>query len=78
MSSIEFNNLSIDDRAEVLGVIGTYLDGIVYYGYPRNLYSFGNLFVEARLSKDSGKIEAIEIIAESDLNKYLNKIQLSL
>lgn len=78
MSLDEFNDLSLKDKADILWRIGTYLEGIEYYGCPANLYSIGGHFVETRLNKNSGEIEEIRFVTGKALDKYLNRIRLSL
>ena len=77
MSHSDFNNLSLCQKAEMLRLIGTCLDGVMLYDSNTNLYSLGNCFVET-ITKASGEVMEIRIIDDLKLSKYLDRIQLVL
>jgi hypothetical protein len=78
MSSDEYLQWSLTDRASMLWDKGTYLETTVYYGYTVKLYSLHSFFVEVYYSPEKEFIEKIVVAEMDDLKKYLGQISINL
>lgn len=80
MDLFDFENLTLDAKAEYLWNNASFVSSINYYGQTVSLYSLKNFFVEVFIELDSNSITAIESLnlEEPRLKLYLNNINLEI
>jgi hypothetical protein len=77
MTSNDFIQLNINDRANTVWAEGEFIGAREYYGYKVVLYVLKGLYVEVWYFISTNKIEKVEPIADpKDLNHYLKDIDL--
>jgi len=77
MSPIEYNQLSLDERAELVFTEGKYTADIAeYYRHKVVLYALYNFWVEVFYNLDDNVVEAVRLAGPEKLDKYLNRIKI--
>lgn len=74
MSTTNFNELAITDKAWLIHEFGDCLMSIEYYDHRIYLYSLNNFFIELYQNIETRQIENIEEADYSALDKYLSRI----
>lgn len=75
ISDIEFQKLSLQERAEVLFEQGTFIALRQYYNQRLVLYTLFNFFVEIWYSPVENRIEKIEILKDDKIiNLYISSM----
>jgi len=76
MSSKEFNQLTVDQKARVILRESIFLTAIHEYSYKVHLYALGNFFVEVRLTPITSDVMKIGVIQGKELDKFIHHIEL--
>lgn len=74
MDKIQFENLSLEDKAKLVWEEGTYVETLEYYNAKINLHSIGSVFIEVYYNVSTNEIEKISIADDVEMKKYLNNI----
>ena len=69
-----FNNLSLPDRASLIGEYGKLLTSMEYYGVRVYLFSLNSSLVEIFENVETRQITEITIATYDALDKYLSRI----
>lgn len=64
-----FENLSLEQRIELLKTNGNYLTYRIYYSYKVSLFSFGKKFVEIWQEYYTNKITKVTVIGSYSVQK---------
>jgi hypothetical protein len=80
MSINDFEELSLDERAEYVWNNGTYAEGMKYYNFNLRLYCLDDgRYSEVWYTAVEGDITDIQILTDNGgLQKWLSRIRLSL
>lgn len=78
MTNVEFNSLSLNERARIILQTSHYLSTIDYYNYSLNLYSLSGFFIEVKVAAITSEVHEIKIIKDKDIDKFIPYIDLSL
>jgi hypothetical protein len=74
----DFESLDLNQKAEIAWN-GNFLGSMNYYNFKLNLYTLKNgRFVEVWYSPFENRIADIKLVSETDLQKWLNRINLQL
>ena len=78
LSISEYNNLTLDQKGEILFTKGDYIDHRVqYHKYKIAIYSLGNFYVEVFYDVHNNEIKRINALEnEQDWTGYLESINL--
>lgn len=78
MTSQEYQQLSIDEKADILWEQGTFLNEVIEYGKFRvNIYELNKFFVGAFYSVVDNKIIKIEVLATDLKDQLLKNLHLN-
>lgn len=78
ISQVEFENMIMKERAELLWEDGIFLIQKKYYNHTINLYQLYNFYVEAWYQNDNNELIDISVMWSLDrLNLYLTEIDIS-
>lgn len=77
MSPLEFELLSLDNKAEELFTQGQLAaETTDYYSHKILLYSLHTFWVEVHYHREDNFIDAIQLAGPDDMKKYLNQIKI--
>lgn len=76
MTKLEFENLPLNDKAKWVWENGIYLETMAHGTFKINLYAVGKDFIEVYLDAATNEVDKIALAEASDVNKYLDKIEL--
>lgn len=77
MKTINFNKLSLTDKALLIAEFGIYLNSIEFHCYWLHLYSINSDFIEVHFNNITKQVDKISMLEYEDLDKYLSRIFLN-
>jgi hypothetical protein len=72
-----FNNLTFDEKCEILRRYSRYIGAVAYYHYTVKLYAWQKFFIEVYYDTEEDEIVRITMASENELNKHLQEISLA-
>ena len=78
MTQLQFKELELSERMEVINQIGLFASQRSYYNHDINLYTLFGFFVEVWYANFENRISKIQIVQRPLVDKfYLEKIDIS-
>jgi hypothetical protein len=72
-----FNNLTFEEKCDIIRLYGRYVASVPYYHYTVKLYAWQRFFIEVYYDTEEDEIARITMAAENELNKHLQDISLT-
>ncbi len=72
-----FDDLSDNEKAKIIWYKGKFITSVFSDDTKFNLFSLSGAFVEIRFQRHTDDIQGISTLAENELERYLEKVEIS-
>jgi hypothetical protein len=72
-----FNNLTFEEKCDIIRLYGRYAGSVSYYHYTVKLYAWQRFFIEVYYDTEEDEIARITMAEGNELNKHLQDISLA-
>jgi hypothetical protein len=72
-----FNNLTFEEKCDIIRLYGRYVASVSYYHYKVKLYAWQHFFIEVYYDTEEDEIARITVAEDRELSKHLQDISLA-